>query len=110
MPDLSIAATDRPLRSGQYVYVETHAWWLTTHGPHQLLAEHRLRQWVPADAEREWVLEREITGAQEWLNGTAEVPRSCAERFNPGRQGFDPVKTPYNYDPPPAWMPSGYTG
>ena len=36
MPDLSIAATDRPLRPGQYVYVETHAWWLTTHGPHQL--------------------------------------------------------------------------
>src|SRR5919107_191234 len=42
VPDLSIAATDRPLRPGQYVYVETHAWWLTTHGPHQLLAEHRL--------------------------------------------------------------------
>ena len=53
VPDLSIAATDRPLRPGQYVYVETHAWWLTTHGPHQLLAEHRLRQWVPADAERD---------------------------------------------------------
>jgi PAS domain-containing protein len=52
VPDLSIAATDHPLRPGQYVYVETHAWWLTTHGPHQLLAEHRLRQWVPADPER----------------------------------------------------------
>src|SRR6185312_9509682 len=51
VPDLSIAATDRPLRLDQYVYVETHAWWLTTHGPHQLLAEHRLRQWVPADAD-----------------------------------------------------------
>ena len=72
MPDLSIAATDRPLRPDQYVYVETHAWWLTTHGPHQLLAEHRLRKWVPAEAEREWVLEREVTGAQEWLNGSAE--------------------------------------
>src|SRR5919107_1900386 len=73
VPDLSIAATDRPLRPGQYVYVETHAWWLTTHGPHQLLAEHRLRQWVPADVERPWVLEREVTGAQEWLNGSAEA-------------------------------------
>ena len=73
VPDLSIAATDRPLRPGQYVYVETHAWWLTTHGPHQLLAEHRLRQWVPADVERPWVLELEVTGAQEWLICSAEA-------------------------------------
>jgi hypothetical protein len=73
VPDLSIAATDRPLRLDQYVYVETHAWWLSTHGPHQLLAEHRLRQWVPADVERDWVLERETTGAQEWINGSAEA-------------------------------------
>ena len=81
VPDLSIAATDRPLRPGQYVYVETHAWWLTTHGPHQLLAEHRLRQWVPADAERPWVLEREVTGAQEWLNGSAEAAAALPDEF-----------------------------
>jgi hypothetical protein len=72
VPDLSIAASDRPLRPGQYVYVETHAWWLATHGPHQLLAEHRIRQWVPADAERDWVLEREVTGGQEWISGSPE--------------------------------------
>jgi hypothetical protein len=98
VPDLSIAATDRPLRSGQYVYVETHAWWLATHGPHQLLAEHRLRQWVPADAEREWVLEREITGAQEWLNGSAEEalaegydlrPAAPVGRFRARHGAFD---------------------
>ena len=101
MPDLSIAATDRPLRPGQYVYVETHAWWLTTHGPHQLLAEHRLRQWVPADPEREWVLEREVTGAEEWLNGSAEValadgydlrPATPVGRFRARHGAFDGVE------------------
>jgi len=98
VPDLSIAATDRPLRPGQYVYVETHAWWLTTHGPHQLLAEHRLRQWVPADVERPWVLEREVTGAQEWLNGSAEAalaegydlrPAAPVGRFRARHGAFD---------------------
>ena len=72
MPDLPIAASDRPLRPDQYVYVETHAWWLGTHGPHQHLAEHRLREWIPAQPDREWVLERQITGAQRWISGSAE--------------------------------------
>ena len=69
MPDLPLAVSDQPLRPDQYVLVETHAWWLDTHGPHQHLAEHRLRQWVPADAEREWVLDREVTGARRWIAG-----------------------------------------
>lgn len=98
MPDLSIAASDRPLRPGQYVYVETHAWWLTTHGPHQLLAEHRVRQWVPTDAEREWVVEREVTGAQEWISGSAEEaladgydlrPATPVGRFRARHGAFD---------------------
>jgi hypothetical protein len=72
VPDLPIAASDRPLRPDQYVYVETHAWWLGTHGPHQHLAEHRLREWIPAEPDREWVLERQITGAQRWISGSAE--------------------------------------
>jgi hypothetical protein len=59
----------------QYRYVETHAWWLGTFGPHQHLTEHRLRQWVPAQPDREWVLERELTGAQTWLTGSAEEAR-----------------------------------
>ncbi len=86
MPDLSIAASDRSLRPGQYVYVETHAWWLSTHGPHQLLAEHRLRQWVPSDAERDWVLEREVTGAQEWISGSAEDARAEGYDLRPAAQ------------------------
>jgi len=72
LPDLAIEASDRPLRSDQYVYVETHAWWLGTFGPHSHLTEHRLRQWVPARGDREWVLDRELTGEQEWLVGSAE--------------------------------------
>jgi hypothetical protein len=71
LPDLAIEASDRPLRSDQYVYVETHAWWMGTHRQHIHLTEHHLRQWVPARSDREWVLERELTGAQEWLLGCA---------------------------------------
>lgn len=72
MPDLAIEASDRPLRSDQYVYVETHAWWMGTFGRHSHLTEHRVRQWVPARGDREWVLDRELTGNQEWLAGSAE--------------------------------------
>ena len=72
MPEPAISVSDRPLGPHQYRYVETHAWWLGTFGPHQHLTEHRLRQWVPAQPEREWVLERELTGAQTWLTGSAE--------------------------------------
>src|SRR5215218_2105827 len=57
----------------QYRYVETHAWWLGTFGLHQHLTEHRLRQWVPVQPDRDWVLERELTGAQTWLTGSAEL-------------------------------------
>jgi hypothetical protein len=68
----AIAVSDRPVAQHQYRYVETHAWWLGTFGPHQHLSEHRLRQWVPARFERDWVLDRELTGAQTWLTGSAE--------------------------------------
>jgi hypothetical protein len=73
--DPAIAVSDRPMAAHQYRYVETHAWWLGTFGPHQHLTEHRLRQWVPARPEREWLLERELTGAQTWLTGSAEEAR-----------------------------------
>lgn len=72
MPDLAIEASDRPLRPDQYVYVETHAWWMGTFGRHTHLTEHRLRQWIPARTDREWLLVRELTGAQKWLLGSAE--------------------------------------
>jgi hypothetical protein len=72
LPDPAIAVSDRPVAPHQYRYVETHAWWLGTFGLHQHLSEHRLRHWVPARPECPWVLERELTGAQTWLTGSAE--------------------------------------
>jgi hypothetical protein len=71
----AIAVSDRSMAPHQYRFVETHAWWLGTFGPHQHLTEHRLRQWIPAQPDREWVLERELTGAQTWLTGSAEEAR-----------------------------------
>jgi hypothetical protein len=76
VPDPAVVVSDRPLAPYQYRYVETHAWWLGTFGPHHHLSEHRLRQWVPARPELEWVLERELTGAQTWLSGSAEAARA----------------------------------
>jgi hypothetical protein len=73
--DLAVAAFDPPVTSSQYRYVETHAWWLGTFGRHQHLTEHRLRQWVPAQSNRDWLLEHELTGAQAWLAGSAEEAR-----------------------------------
>jgi hypothetical protein len=72
LPDVAIEAFDRPLRPDQYFYVETHAWWMGTYRAHSHLTEHVLRQWVPASADREWVLDRRLTGQQEWLIGSAE--------------------------------------
>ena len=75
MIEPAIAVSDRSMAPHQYRFVETHAWWLGTFGPHQHLTEHRLRQWIPAQPDREWVLERELTGAQTWLTGSAEEAR-----------------------------------
>lgn len=72
MSDLAIEASDRPLRPDQYTYVETHAWWLGSFGRHNHLSEQRLRTWVPARPEREWLLDREFTGKQTWLTGSAD--------------------------------------
>lgn len=71
MLDLAIAVSDPSVAADQYRFVETHAWWLGTFGPHQHLTEHRLRHWVPAHPGREWLLHRELTGAQTWLTGSA---------------------------------------
>jgi hypothetical protein len=72
LPDVAIEAFDRPLRPDQYTYVETHAWWMGTFLAHSHLTEHYLRQWIPATIEREWVLDRELSGKQEWLIGSGE--------------------------------------
>jgi hypothetical protein len=79
--DLAVAVSDPSVALHQYRLVETHAWWLGTFGAHQFLAEHRLRQWVPAHPELEWVLDRELTGARTWLTGSAES--ATADGFDP---------------------------
>jgi hypothetical protein len=116
VPDLPLAVSDRPLRLDQYVYVETHAWWLGTHGPHQHLDEHRLRQWIPADTGREWVLEREVTGAQTWIAGSAEAaiadgydvrPAVPVGRFHARHGAFDILT---ESDEPPCLAPSRRRG
>ena len=36
------------------------------------LTEQWIRQWVPARPERDWLLDREVTGRVRWLTGSAE--------------------------------------
>lgn len=72
MPDLVIPTSDTPVGPDHYRYVATDAWWLGTFGPFQHLTEHRLRQWVPARPERDWLLDRSLTGRQKWLSGSLE--------------------------------------
>lgn len=73
--DLVIATSDDPMDPDQYRFVATDAWWLGSFGPHQHLTEHRLRTWIPARPERDWLLDRELTGRQRWLTGSAEQAR-----------------------------------
>ena len=75
MLDLAVAVFDPAVGPSQYRYVETHAWWLGSFGTAQHLTEHRLRCWIPAHPDRDWLLERELTGAQTWLTGSAELAR-----------------------------------
>lgn len=72
MLDLVIATSDDPIGPDQYRFVATDAWWLGSFGAHQHLTEHRLRTWIPARPERDWMLDRGLTGRQRWLTGSAE--------------------------------------
>lgn len=68
--------TDEPAAPTQYRYVGTHAWWLASFCPgtkqYAYLGENILRQWVPADPQREWLLDRQVTGRRVWLSGSPE--------------------------------------
>ncbi|WP_300019274.1 hypothetical protein [Pseudonocardia sp.] len=75
MLDSVIATSDEPMGPDQYRFVATDAWWLGSFGAHQHLTEHRLRIWIPARPERDWMLDRELTGRQRWLTGSAERAR-----------------------------------
>jgi hypothetical protein len=72
----AVRTADRPLGPDQYRYVATRGWWMgsfgTSAGMLLHLTEQRIRQWVPARPERDWLLDREVTGRVRWLTGSAE--------------------------------------
>lgn len=72
MLDLVIATSDDPMGPEQYRFVATDAWWLGSFGAHQHLTEHRLRTWIPAQPDRDWLHDRSLTGRQRWLTGSLE--------------------------------------
>jgi len=68
--------TDDPAAPTQYRYIGTHAWWLASFGAgtkqYAYLGENIVRQWVPVDPQREWLLDRQVTGHRVWLSGSPE--------------------------------------
>lgn len=74
--NLGVQVIDEPIEPGQYRYLATRAWWMASFGSRRrsyaYLAEHLMREWIPADARDDWLLERENTGRRQWVLGTAE--------------------------------------
>jgi len=72
----AVRTADYPLGPDQYRYIATRGWWMgsfgTSTGLLLHLTEQWIRQWVPARPERDWLLDREVTGRVRWLTGTAE--------------------------------------
>jgi hypothetical protein len=80
----SVRTADRPLGPDQYRYVATRGWWMgsfgTSAGMLLHLTEQWIRQWIPARPERDWLLDREVTGRVRWLTGSAR--EAAAEGFD----------------------------
>ena len=75
MHEPAVRTVDRPLGPDQYRYIATRGWWMgsfgTSGGMLLHLTEQWVRQWIPARPEREWLLDREVTGRVQWLTGSA---------------------------------------
>ena len=88
----AVRTADRPLGPDQYRYIATRGWWMgsfgTSTGLLLHLTEQWIRQWVPARPDRDWMLDREVTGRVRWLTGTAE--QADDEGFDPAA-GFRPA-------------------
>lgn len=87
LPDLALRTTDEPIGPDQYRYIATHAWWMGSVAcgscggdVHVHLSEHLVQQWTPARPERDWLLDRELTGRHTWLAGCGE--RAVAAGFD----------------------------
>jgi hypothetical protein len=82
----AVRTADCPLGPDQYRFIATRGWFMGSFGtPTRLLlhlTEQSIRQWVPARPERDWLLDREVTGRVRWLTGTAEEADD---------EGFDPA-------------------
>jgi hypothetical protein len=80
----SVRTADCPLGPDQYRYVATRGWWMgsfgTSAGMLLHLTEQWIRQWVPALPERDWLLDRGVTGRVRWLTGSAH--EAAAEGFD----------------------------
>jgi hypothetical protein len=80
----AVRTADLPLGPDQYRYVATRGWWMgsfgTASGMLLHLTEQWIRQWIPARPERDWLLDREVTGRVQWLTGSAEEAQA---------EGFD---------------------
>lgn len=52
--NLGVQTIDEPIEPGQYRYIATRAWWMASFGSRRTsyayLAEHLMREWVPAEA------------------------------------------------------------
>ena len=76
MLEPAVRTADCPLGPDQYRYIATRGWWMgsfgTSAGLLLHLTEQWIRQWVPARPERDWLLEREVTGRVQWLTGSAQ--------------------------------------
>ncbi|HVL84905.1 MAG TPA: hypothetical protein VM367_11565 [Pseudonocardia sp.] len=85
LPDLALRSTDEPINPDQYRYVATHAWWMGSFaaetGMHVHLSEHLVQQWTPARPDRDWLIDRELTGRHTWLAGSRAEARAA---------GYDP--------------------
>jgi hypothetical protein len=77
----AVRTADSPLGADQYRYIATRGWWMgsfdTPRGLLLHLTEQCIRQWVPARPERDWLLDREVTGRVQWLTGSAHEARNA---------------------------------
>jgi hypothetical protein len=71
-----VNAVDEPVGPGEYRYIATHAWWLSTAYEYSYLGENLLETWVPADETQMWLWRRDVTGARKWLAGTEAEARA----------------------------------
>jgi hypothetical protein len=65
-----VNSVDEPLGPGEYRYIATHAWWMSSSPTYSYLAENLLETWVPADEKQDWLWRRDVTGARKWVVGS----------------------------------------